>query len=483
MQAVLASRATRVWLSVTAVAVVASAVHRWSFGAQSFFMDEIWVVEMVTAGRYAPGAVPQPPLYFFAAVLASRLCGLGELCLRLPALVASVLLTCVPFLAWRWSRTAIRPTTVAVWTILLGFSSPIAFYAARTKQYTTEALGSALLLASFLAVLAAPEEKRRWRWYFVLAAVLVPLLHSAALVIAGTGTALLLVAWRRDRRRAVRVLLAHAGLAVLFGVCYLAYMRPGPEATQTFGDLYDYFRANAEPVFFDGSFRFLVRRTAHWAGQMLNLTPGFVVVALAPTALWLLLRRNLTNVAIATACVLPPLLVLAISAAEIYPYGEVRLMIFAAPGLFLLIAVAVGQLTSGIDRRVTMPVAAVSAVLLVLFISRELRMRPYDATYMRAADIRTSYAVLRARHASGIPIVARKADAVTFRHYLPSKARDAVMIPNDAASFAFEPRVPEVWTFLRKSDVVRLRKLERCTAVERFVEREMVLTRLRCGRS
>ena len=85
------SASSRATLAVAAMALIASAVYRWGFAARPFFIDEIWVIEM-RAGRYTPGAVPQPPLFFFGAVAASRLCGFGEACFRFPSLLASVLL-------------------------------------------------------------------------------------------------------------------------------------------------------------------------------------------------------------------------------------------------------------------------------------------------------------------------------------------------------------------------------------------------------
>lgn len=447
--------ASRVLVLAALLTVIGSAVYRAASIGRTFFIDEIWVVDMVRDGVYRPGAVPQPPLFFFANVAWSRLCGFSESCLRLPSLFASILLTLVPLGALRCTRGLLDARGALVWTILLAVSSPIVFYSGRVKQYSTEALGSAAILAAFLAVAAMPADTRRWRTYFVLSAVLVPLLHSAGLTVLGTGLALTWIAARNGRRAGARVLAGHAGLGLLFVAAYLAYMRPGPETTRRFGDLYDYFRANADPVFFDGSLRFLVQRTGHWMGHLLNLTRGMALVASTAILLWLawrLRQRDWTSLAIAVACIVPPAAVLAASAAELYPYGEVRLMIFAAPGFFLLLALAV-QHASRLGRRIGLVASVAAASFMVLFVAGEVRHEPYNATYMGVADLRTTYSYLRIHHRNGVPIMARKAEAIPLEFYRRGiEPPDVVSIDQDASATPF-PR-GEFWMLLRRGDPI-----------------------------
>jgi hypothetical protein len=424
-------------LIAIAVAVAASAIHRWSFAGQTFFMDEIWVVQMVREGRYWPG-IPQPVLFFWSSVASSRLCGFSESCLRLPALISALLLTLVPLLAWR--RGVLEAPAAAAWTVLLAFSSPIVFYAARTKQYPTEALGAAVILVAFLGVLAGTT---RLRTYLGICAVLVPLLHSMPFVILGTGLALTWFAARANRRAAMRVFLGHIALGALFVVAYLAYMRPRPATTAYFGDLYDYFRANAEPVFFDGTLRFLMTRTAHWMGHCLNMTPLLAMFSVIAVAAWIALhRRDAARVAIAIACITPPAAVLAASVLEVYPYGEVRLMIFTAPALFLLIALAMRDLAS---RWRTASLVFIGA--LAVFVFREIRMQPYNATYMGTRDLHATYAFISRTLPPGVPILCSGDDAVPLRFYVPRA--NVVVVPNGAREISL-PVAKEVWMLLER---------------------------------
>ena len=65
--------------------VLCGALARYADREKTYFGDEMWVLEFVGNGLYVPHAVPQPPLFFFSAVAASRICGMGEACLRAPA--------------------------------------------------------------------------------------------------------------------------------------------------------------------------------------------------------------------------------------------------------------------------------------------------------------------------------------------------------------------------------------------------------------
>jgi hypothetical protein len=436
----------RVLPGIAVVAAVASAVYRFRFAGQTFFVDEIWVVEELRKGRFWPG-LPQPPLYFFTGVLASRVCGFGEVCLRLPASFFALLLTLVPVAALRWTRGVLDAPAATVWTILLAFSSPIVFYSARVKQYPAEAFGSAVIVAAFLAVVAAPDSRARWRTYFVVCAILVPLLHAMPFMLLGTGVALTVLAWRSSRAHAFRVFGGHAALGVLFAAAYLAYIRPTVATTRRFGDLYGYF--GMFPVYFDGTPRFVIDATRHWVGQMLNLTPSFVhtlVLLLVGWVVLLVRSRDATRLAIATACVLPFAAVLVASGFEKYPYGEVRLMIATAPALFLLMALAVQDLA-----RVTPIVPAVFTIVLAVFVVREVRTQPYNASYLDVSDMRGTYAYIRAHHRPGVPVVARHTDAEPLRYYVPSIAGDIVSVEDSARTIALPP-AREVWTLLAPSD-------------------------------
>ena len=173
----------RTWTTAVVLAlVIGGAAVRFAARSQTFFGDEIWVLEFVGNGRYTPHAVPQPPLYFFSAVAASRLCEMSEACLRAPAGIAAVLLTLMPLLMWRTTRL-LQPAGVIVWTAILAFSSPVSFYAARAKQYPLEALGCAVLIWLFQR---AMEDRQRWKTFAIVSAFLVATLHAPVFVLAAT---------------------------------------------------------------------------------------------------------------------------------------------------------------------------------------------------------------------------------------------------------------------------------------------------------
>ncbi|HEU4889654.1 MAG TPA: hypothetical protein VFV49_17345, partial [Thermoanaerobaculia bacterium] len=413
--------------------VVGGALVRLAERDQTFFGDEMWVLEFVGKGLYVPHAVPQPPLFFYSAVAASGVCGMGESCLRAPAEIAAVLLTLIPLLVWRTTRV-LQPAGAIVWTVLLAFSSPLSFYAARAKQYSLEALGCAVILWLFVRAL---EEPRRWRTFAIVSAFLVATLHSPVFVLAATGIAGLLL---QDRKRLLAI---HAALAAVFAAAYFGYMRPGAEVARYFGDLEEYFTADL-PAFWDGSIGFLWSQTRLWVAQMLNLTRGLAFCLALGIAAWLWRKRDATLAIITLA---PIALVLLASALRLYPYGEVRLMIFLLPGLSLAFALAVQTF----DR---IPVAAVVAVLLIVFVVRGVRDDPYNSTYMHVDDLRRSYEWLQARRQPGTPVVVREFDVRPLRHYVGMPVADVVAVPPGAAQVTVN--ASEYWTFLRDHDAVRV---------------------------
>lgn len=430
--------------------VLGGALARLADRDQTFFGDEMWVLEFVAKGQYVPHAVPQPPLFFYSAVAASGICGMGESCLRAPAEIAAVLLTLIPFAVWRTTRV-LRPAGAIVWTAILAFSSPVSFYAARAKQYSLEALGCAVILWLFLRAL---EDERRWRTFAIVSAFLVATLHSPIFVLAATGLATI-------RKRRVGAI--HAALAAVFAVAYFGYMRPGPEVARYFGDLEEYFTADL-PAFWDGSLGFVVRQTRLWVAQMLNLTRGFAACLAIAILAWIWRKRDATLVIVTLA---PIALVLIASALRLYPYGEVRLMIFLLPGLSLAFALAIQTFNK-------IPVIALTAVLLTLFVVRGVRDDPYNATYMHIDDLRRAYEHLNRR--PGAPIVVREFDVRPLRHYVPHA--NVIALPPRATEIAVN--ASEYWTMFRDQDAVRVSP--QGVPVEEMRVGRMRLVRITTGR-
>lgn len=410
--------------------VLGGGIVRFEDRNQTFFGDEMWVLEFVERGVYTPHAVPQPPLFFFAAVAASGLCGMGEGCLRAPAEIAAVLLTLMPFVVWRTTRV-LKPAGAIVWTAILAFSSPVSFYAARVKQYPLEALGCAVILWLYLR---AREEDGRWRTFAIVSAVLVATLHAPIFVLAATGLASI---------REKKTVAIHAALAAVFVAAYFGYMRPGAEVTQYFGNLEEYFTADL-PAFWDGSATFVFSQTRLWVAQMLNQTRGFSLILFVAIAAWLWRKRD-AQLAIITLA--PIALVLAASAFRLYPYGEVRLMIFLLPGLALAFALAVQTF----DR---VPVWIAAAVLMTIFVVRGVRDDPYNTTYMHIDDLRRAYDHLDAQRKAGVPVVLREFDIRPLRYYVEVPMHELVAVAPRVG--AIEVQAAEYWTFLREDDRIRV---------------------------
>jgi hypothetical protein len=420
-------------IAVLLALVLGGALARLAARDQTFFGDEMWVLEFVGKGRYVPHAVPQPPLFFYGAVAASGVCGMGESCLRAPAEIAAVLLTLIPLLVWQTTRV-LQPSGAIVWTAVLAFSSPLSFYAARAKQYSLEALGCALILWLFLRAI---EEPRRWRTFAVVSALLVATLHTPIFVLAATGVASL---FREDRRR---VLALHVALAAVFAAAYFGYMRPGAEVARYFGDLEEYFTADL-PAFWDGSAGFVWSQSRLWVAQMLNMTRGLAACLAIAVLAWIWVRRD---AALAIITLAPIVLVLVASALRLYPYGEVRLMIFLLPGLSLAFALAVQTFNR-------IPVAVLMAVLLTLFAVRGVRDEPYNATYMHIDDLRRPYEHLQIHHRPGTPVLVRAFEVRPLRHYVTLPTSNIVAVPPRVADVAVN--APEYWTFFRDHEVIRV---------------------------
>lgn len=451
--------------------VLGGALVRFGDREKTYFGDEMWVLEFVESGRYVPHAVPQPPLFFFSAVAASRICGMGEACLRAPAEIAALILTLVPLLVWR-TTDVLRPVSVLVWTAILAFSSPVSFYAARVKQYPLEALGCAVLLWLFVR---ACEDERRWTPFAIVAGVLVATLHTPVFVLAATGIAVLFVSRTPRQRR--NLVAMHVVLATIFAIAYFAYVRPGPEVVRYFGDLADYFTTE-HPAFWDGSASFVVSQTRLWLGQFLNMTRGFAAalgVAVLAWVIHLAQQRDRASGAIAVAALAPVAIVLLASAARIYPYGEVRLMIFLLPGLSFAFALAVQWLMAQ-RRVVAVPVATALLLFLATFVVHGVRDDSYNASYMRIDDLRGAYTHLKARRLPGTPVVVFAFHARPLQHYVPIPTRDLIALRSGVR----EVSVPaaEFWTFFRADDRVLVLP-EGAVVAEEMRDGQMRLVRYR----
>jgi hypothetical protein len=437
------------------VLAIAAAIRFRGLGT-TLFEDEVWIANLVRQGGWHPHSWSTPPLFYAICRGWIRLRGVSNNALREPAAILGIALCAVPFFAPipRLSRFA--------WSVLLAFSSPLLFYAGRTKQYTLEAFAVAVLIVLFLHI-RRNDSRIVVVAFFIAGAIAVTTLYSPVFVLV--PMAILCV-------RRPRMLAGFALLAAFFAIAYARWLAPGPESIRLHGDMTAYFAANGRWITSPASF---LAGTMHWTGQAMNLVRfWWIGIALLVIA-WLIRERDIT---ITLLSILPPFTVAAASTFRLYPYGEVRLMIFCLPALYLLVAESIAGVarrapawgpglrsspkTKGLtpertpenqrpDPQTNSPASGPglrssakikgltpertqgltpertgAACLLVLapFVLAGVTGDPYNRTYMRVDDLRPMFDTIARSHRSGEAIYADPSLAAPLRYEIPSVAAD-----------------------------------------------------------
>lgn len=371
---------------------VAAAIRLRSL-ASTLIEDEVWVAELMRQGGWHAHSWSTPPLFYSIGRGWISLRGVSNAALREPAAIFGVAVCAVPFLAPlpRLSRFS--------WSALLAFSSPLLFYSARVKQYTLEAFVATLLIVLFLHVQRDDSLIATWA-FFVAGAIGVMTLYSPVFVLV--PMAILCI-------RRPRILCGFAFLFALFALAYVRWLSPGPESIRLHGDMNAYFTLKGRWITSPASF---IAGTMHWSGQAMNLVRfWWLAVALLVLA-WLFRERN---VIIPMLALLPPLIVAAVSTIHLYPYGEVRLMIFCLPAFYLLMANSLASIAGRVPLLL---------LLLAPFVLNGVARDPYNDTYMHIDDLRPMYDMIARSHTSGQAIYADPAFAAPLRYEYPSLAAD-----------------------------------------------------------
>lgn len=384
-----------VWFAVASGTILLFAVVLRFRGLDvSLFEDEVWVAELIRRGNWHPHSYLTPPLFYLLERGWAALRGTSPARLReLPALFG-VLLAAVPLFANRDRLTRL------VWSLLLACSSPLLFYSGRLKQYTLEACVTALLVVLLLRALQS-NQLRTWVAFFALALLGVATLYSTVFVV---GAAALAVAFRAPRRL--------PGFALVLGVwaiAYFGYLSPGPESTALHGDMTVWFTQTGRWVTSPAA---LLRNTLHFGGQMMNLVRGWWIVALF-TAIYALLRTD--DIPLSVVAAAPVAAVAAASVWHFYPYGEVRLLIFAFPALYLLVA----SMLTALAMRVTRFASIIVVLLLFAFVWNGIARDTYNATYMRVADLRPLFDYVATNHHGGERVFAVSSLEAPLRFHHP----------------------------------------------------------------
>ena len=401
----------------------------------TFFIDEIWAVDFVANRNYVPHEIPSPPIFFYLTkTLLYLKHATNTATFRQVAFMSGVMLTAVPLLAWPFLKPMVDRITIFIWTFLLAFSSPIIFYSARVKQYTTEALGSIIIICLFIYTSNELLDFKRWRLFFLASIFFVVALHSPIFVLSSTLVGFLFLIFSNFRHTVLeksilfkRVVLGYLIVFVSFALAYLGYLKPGQAVTDYFGDLYQYFSTGnfaKEPLYWDGSLNFAFRKTVFWVGQMLNLTRGFLVLAAGAVTLFLFSSskdygRN-ARWALSLVCLFSAFVPLVASYLKVYPYGEVRLLIYAAPGLYLLVSLGLSCLIKHLMGGRLLKIGLLPiATLLLLFLHNGVVKDTYNSTYMNVQDLKLLYGFLIDNYKQGELIFSPDFYSSALVYYVP----------------------------------------------------------------
>lgn len=443
------------WLALALLAVLAI-----SLGCRRlfypYFVDEFWVVRGVRGGERD---ITPPLLYALLRGLHFLRRADAEWLMRLPSLIAAAL-GAVWLPAWATIRRWPRSETALAWLtgVLLVLSSPMVFYSGMVKVYTLETLFSVWLVAMWIEAGLTPPRAGYWLVLLAVAGLFAATTYSAIFALAGFAAAF---AWRwyfgepRSAAEARRFLGVHVLLAAVFLCAYAGWLRPqvsAGAADDPPGSLNQYWAV----MFWDGSFGFVVRQTRQFIGHQFNLARGAWLLVGLHIAGWAgakIVRRRWADLAWFWLAAAPIGLILLASRFHLYPYGEMRLMLFTTPLVFALFARAVSK---NLERSswIASIAAVLTALFLVVFAFQSLVRDPYATGYMKFVDDRPLHALLRDSAALGeIPVFTGSAEWDALNWYVKPRGidvrplADAATIPWERAWFVVDERGRGEWSF------------------------------------
>ena len=337
----------------------------------------------------------------------------------MPAFTSAVLATAIPLIFFQSLKHTISKPGVFLWIFLLAFSSPIGFYSSQVKQYATEVAFAVLTICLFVHLTQRVSSWTRWLLFTVVGVVGCMTLYTPIILFSSTFIGcsyVVLLSGKSEKRLHSKALwlnvCSHATIFVAFAVAYFGYLRldlPGDAVVVAYW----------QEGFWDGSARFAVTSTLHWVGHALNLTPQFLLIAGVSVLFWVGKDFSSTwqrHSSVVLICILPILIALCVSALHLYPYGEVRLMLYAAPGVLFLCAIGAAEvLISSIGRLA----APLWGLILLLFLNNGIVNDTYNSSYMRNYDLQFVYDYISLNHKGDEPIVISGILAAPLVYYYP----------------------------------------------------------------
>jgi len=345
----------------------------------SLWLDEAMLalnlVGRTAAGLRGPLAYEQAAPYLFLILERKVLdiLGTGEMALRLLPFLASC--ASLP-LGLVVSRRMLPPAGVAVAVALLAVSDPLIDYAAQVKPYAVDAAVALLILAATLKIRAG-EGRRVWTLLLGALGLFSPWLSFPSPFVFGPALAILLAARRPGTRAGV---LGAGGLwaGSLIGLAlYTAGWESAgalrgvwsatggfpPAPPRSVEDLLWYPKAAVDVLRMPGGI------TIPGVGVVLSLWGAVAMAARREWASWTLAAG-------------PLLLALAASALHLYPFSG-RLLLFAAPGLTVLVARGLLEASRTGGRRLA---TALLLVALLLTIGVEAGRAAYHVARPRVRE-------------------------------------------------------------------------------------------------
>jgi len=320
----------------------------------------LWIDEVFIALNVLPGSPLEflrplehsqiSPLGFLTGEwLMTRMAGAGEHALRFLPMVASV----IALIAFsRFVRRTLEPRTALLATTLAALSPLLITYAGEVKSYAFDWLFAVLLMNATLS-LAESATTRAWIRWSVIAALAALLSTPAPFIVAGCALSLLAVpAIRRSVREWLRLAGAAAPAAILFGVQVFTtysndYTRKAMGSYWA-GQLLDPRLPDAVVQAARLSRSFVIETL--FGDRVVGMLPSksmTIIMLLAAVGVFALARRS---VLVALMVLAPAALAAAASVLQVWPLTP-RLLLFAAPLVFIALAAGVAALTRLLPSR------------------------------------------------------------------------------------------------------------------------------------
>lgn len=451
---------------------------------RSLWLDEGVLVSSILGRGW--GGLLQPldygqtaPFGFLLLVKAATAAlGASEYALRLVPFLAGMagLALAVPVARRYVSRRAL-PLAVAIFAL----APYMVYYSSEVKQYALDALASLAILAFAAAIARRPRDPRLAAGFCLLGAVAVWVSQPAIFMLAGVGLVLGIRALRHGDRTAAAMLVATAAAwMVSFAGSYLVSKRTMADPA--------YMREFWKEGFFPlpprtaADWTWLPRMVAHmfrepmgivgmdtsavsWIGAISGL------VAFLAGAWWMVRRRPLR-----AALLLSPLaMVLAASAARLYPFGGSvlsggRVLVFLIPSLAFVMAEGVFALSRMVRGSAGRLVFAGMALLVLL---PSLAYAAFSVPHARA-EVKPLLQYVNEHRQPGDVMYVYYGGGAVFRYYGPrygwSPANSVIGRCGRLGANGFMNEVaglqgrPRVWLLFAGG-----------TAVDRFDERALIL--------